>query len=289
MLSILTVRKLSLQLARDDGVPYFGLCSCEKRPHECFFWSDVLNAIKSKYGIDIVRSPFNFRVSDIGREEDFGIRSFRHWLLRKYCRLWRTLGYESESLFIQKASFFSLFPRRWALNRLFVVDAIRHITGAKTVIDSSKDPISMVDLYKLQQGNMKVIFITRDVRGNVWSYAKNGMPISIAAKNWNKVNSRIRKCLGQIAKSDWTQLKYEDLCADTVKVTGELWEFLGHENFNFKENLQTRQWHTIGGNKIRKKSLTNIMEDLSWHQHISIRDLELINRIAGREASTLGY
>ena len=283
------LEKMSLQFARDDGVPYLGRCSCGMRPHACPVWAQVADAITREYGIDIVRHPFRFRVSDIGREEDFGVRSFRHWLLRKYCRLWRLLGYGTGLFYLQNIGSLSLFPRRWARNRLFVINSIRRITGVKTVIDSSKDPVSMVDLYRLHQGNMKIILITRDVRGNVWSVAKHGVSVSTAAKTWSKVNRRIRKCLCHVASSDLTQVKYESLCADPANVIRELWAFLGYDHVEGLEQVQYKTWHTIGGNKIRQSALNGIVEDISWQQNLSAEDLELIHHIGGREARILGY
>ena len=115
------LEKMSLQFARDESAPYQGLCSCGNRPQKCPFWAQVANVITEQYDINISDVPFRFRVSDIGREEDYGIRSLRHWFLYKYCRFWRTMGYGCNSLFLQNISFLSLFPRRWAMNRLFVV------------------------------------------------------------------------------------------------------------------------------------------------------------------------
>jgi len=283
------LEKMSLQFAREEA-PYPGLCSCGYRPKKCFVWAQVADAVARQYSVDIVNNPFRFRISDVGREEDFGVRSFWHWLLRTYCRSWRILAYGRGLPSLQSISSLSLFPRRWAKNRLFVINTIRQIMGSTTVIDSSKDPISMVDLYRLHQGNMKVIFITRDVRGNVWSYAKHGRTSVItAAKNWSKVNRRIRKCLCHVASGDWTQVKYEDMCTAPDNVTRKLWTFLGHDHAESLQQMENKTWHTIGGNKIRRSALNGIVEDFSWKQHLSAEDLELIHHVAGQEAKILRY
>lgn len=212
--------RMSLRFARDEA-PYFG-CSCGMRPHACPVWAQVADAIMREYTIDIVSHPFRFRISDVNIREDFGVRSFLPRLLRKYRCLWLLLGYGRGSSTLQHIGSLSLFPRHWARNRLFITSTIGRITGTTMVIDGSKDPFSMMDLYRLHQGNMKVIFITRDVRGNVWSHAKLGDSVSTAARSWSKVNYRTRKRLRHITSSNWTQVKYEYLCVDPANVINEL-------------------------------------------------------------------
>lgn len=283
------LEKMSLQFARDESAPYLGLCSCGKRPKECFFWTQVADAIMEKYGIDFAIDPWRFRVSDIGREEDYGIRSIHHRLLYKYYRFWRILAYERRSSFGSVMSCLSIFPKRWAMNRLFVVDRIRQITGSTTVIDSSKDPVSMIDLYRLRQGSMKVVFITRDVRGNVGSKVKRGASVSTGAKAWCTVNSRIRKCLRHLNPSDWIHVRYEELCDAPATIVARVWAFLGYDDAINAQETVHRAWHTIGGNKIRYSDLDKIVEDMSWRQRLSTNDLGVIRAIAEEEIALLGY
>lgn len=282
------LERFSLQFARADGKSFRGLCSCGLRPEACPMWSKVADAIEEEYGINIVKDPFGFRVSNIGREADFQYRSVRHWLQRKYSRMWRILGYGSGSQVLQHIASLSLVAEIWARNRFFVVDTVRRVTGSKIIVDSSKDPVSMVDLYRLHQENMKVIFMTRDVRGNVRSLAKHGVSASAAASEWSKTNRRVRKYLRHVASDDVTQIKYEDLCADPANEIGRLWDFLGCEQTEFSQ-VQRKTWHTIAGNKTRFRDLEGVRADVAWQKDLSADDLRLIHRIAGPESRVLEY
>ena len=47
--------------------------------------------------------------------------------------------------------------------------------------------------------------------------------------------------------------------------------------------------HTIGGNKIRLSAIGSVREDLSWREHLSRRNLRLIDSLSLKLARQLGY
>ena len=84
-------------------------------------------------------------------------------------------------------------------------------------------------------------------------------------------------------------MNWTDMCAAPDNVISKLWAFLGHDHVGSLQQTQHKIWHTIGGNKIRHSDLDGIVEDVSWRQHLSDKDLETIFHVAGKEATTLGY
>jgi hypothetical protein len=170
-----------------------------------------------------------------------------------------------------------------------VADALRQAAGARVVIDSSKDAVSMVDLYAANQGRMKVIFLTRDVRANVWSQVKTGSSVQAAVRTWNRVNRTTLQCLDNIARADWVQVKYEELCANPDKVVRRLWAFVGRNGAADVQETRAKSWHTIGGNKIRKSSVKEIREDLTWRANLSANDIKTIESTAKSTCRLLGY
>jgi len=281
------LEKLSLQFARDHA-PYPGLCSCGKRPNDCETWRAVADAVRERCGVDLGREPFRFRVSDVGLEEDFGLRALPHWLLHHSSRWWRYLSYRHRPRAVGRPG-----QRRpchqWVANRLFVADVIRHKTGARTVVDASKDYLAMRDIYDSDGATVKILFISRDVLGTVSSELREGQTVTSAAKAWVKVNARILELLEGVAETDWMHVRYEDLCRDTVGTAERLCRFIGYEYDPAMADLSRRHHHTIGGNRVRFRAIGSVEEDLSWKQTLSAADVRAIERIAGPLAKRLGY
>jgi hypothetical protein len=184
------VEKLSLQLARET-FPYPGMCSCGRRPLDCERWRAVIDAVRVQRGVDIVREPFAFRVSDVGKEEDYGRRAPAHWLLNASTRAARYAAYTRGGELLGMPGLLR-FSRRWVENRLLVADAILAVTGASAVIDNSKDPLGMRDVVSFGPDEARVLFLTRDPRACVYSTLRLGMRTAEgAARDWVDVNETI--------------------------------------------------------------------------------------------------
>lgn len=279
------LEKLSLQFARGER----GKCSCQKHPAECDFWRAVCEEIRSVYGVDLRSDPFRFRVSDVGLEEDRGIRALRHWLLYRSSRLLRYLGYARIPLAHYSAEL-TRAHRSWAKNRVFVWDTIRKLTGAKVVVDSSKDALCARDLYSQVGERLKLIFLTRDVRGNVWSCMKRAPNCrQIETHRWITTNERARRLLRDVPESDRLHVKYEDLCHDLHGTLNKLCQFLGLTFTPAMCESNSHETHTIGGNRVRYTGVTKVKEDRAWEENLSSEDLEQIEIAAGPLSRQLGY
>lgn len=279
------LEKLSLQFARGKR----GKCSCEKHPAECAFWRRVCDEIRKEYGVDMRTTPFRFRVSDVGLEEDRGIRAPSHWLLYRNSRLLRYLGYARVPL-VHYALSLTRAHRSWARNRVFVWNTIRKLTGAKVVVDSSKDVLCARDLYDQVGGRLKLIFLTRDVRGNVWSYMKRDPNCRrVETQRWITTNQRARRLLQDVPENDHLHLKYEDLCRDLSGTLNRLCQFLGLSFTPAMCEANGHETHTIGGNRIRYAGVTKVKEDRAWEEKLSAEDLKQIEIAAGPLSRQLGY
>jgi hypothetical protein len=288
LLCVGELQKLSLQLSRET-VPYPGVCSCGKRPFDCDRWRPVFEAVRATYGVDMVQSPFAFRVSDIGKEEDFGVRAFPHWLLHMSARALRYLAYSSIGTSTGAARWLP-FNRKWVANRLFVAQTLLETTGARGVIDSSKDGIGMRDLVTECREPLKVIFLTRDPYSSAHSTMKRGRgDAASAAADWTRVNGTIMNLLDGVPRDQWTHLKYEDLCADPGATARRLCEFLGYGFDPKMLDLARMDHHTIGGNAIRFKPIGGIKADDGWKARLSQEEVRSIDAATGTLARRLGY
>lgn len=284
------VGKLSLQYIRHEKGKYPGCCSCGLVPMECPAWRNVALSIAKKYHVDLPKRPFDFRVSDIGLEEDWGIRAPSHWVYYKVHRIARHLGYGLAARADILKRVLTRSGKRWADNRFFVAKILADLSASSAVVDSSKDHLGMRDVYDNGHGRVRIIFLTRDVRGNVWSTLKRNQKRDAKeiADGWVIANKRILAMLKSVRRQDWLHVKYEDLCEDPARLCQDLCAFLGYE---FEPSMldSGSNHHTIGGNRIRYGRIEAVKQDFSWTDGLSPDQISDIKMAAGHFASSLGY
>ncbi len=278
---------LALQIYRDHRTRWVGTCSCEERPQECERWGPVLEKLKQNHGADLVSKPFSWRISDVGLEEEFGVRAPAHWVWYKFHRLVRTLSYRFHSVFSKP---FDKTYHTWIKNRDMVARYYAEQAGVNAVVDASKDPLQMRDILQWSSLPVKVIFLTRDVRGLAWSaLRKKRLTVPQAASEWEKLNGRIVKLLKNVDTSAWCQVSYEALCENPDRELDRIHDFLGIERVSLTPDQERKKRHTIAGNRTRFRDLDEIREDKAWQDNLTAADLDQIKQIAGPVAEQLGY
>jgi hypothetical protein len=292
---------LSLQCYREEGrTKWTARCGCGERPFDCSIWKDILNQVHEDFGVDMQKNPFAWHVSDVGLEEEYRSLAPRKipliWARNKFWRLWRYAHYSQSSILRSITQCYR--PQiSWAQNRSFIIEKFAEKLKARAVVDASKDALGMCDMYYYSPLPVKILFITRDCRGSVWSMAKHAKSeqerakkVLQGAQTWITVNKRIMNCLRPIPSSDWLHIKYEDLCHNPLQTMNTIFNFLGFEN---RPDILTNtaiQEHTIAGNKIRLSgNITHIREDTAWSENLTPDELRNIIRLTGDFATTLGY
>jgi hypothetical protein len=283
------LKKFSLQFARtEDNATYAGLCSCGQRPMQCPIWSHVAHRIAGQYGVDMAKNPFGFRVSELGWEEDYGIRSLYHRFLRKYYRGWHYANYYRVP-FLQRLSWLAL-QGQWPANTLFVADAIREIQNARAVVDASKDGVRMRYMHAACQGDLRVIYLTRGPKATVWStIRRQAGTLQSGLAMYCKVNSRLLRLLNDLPAHDWIHIRHEDLCAEPERTVKRACDFLGYDYDARMLQLPLEGRHTIGGNGVRFRKLGRIRQSLAWRENLSHAAVQEIDRRTRPLAEKLGY
>lgn len=278
---------LSLQLFRDENTRWIGRCSCGLRPYDCQMWGAIIKDVNKEFHVDMVAEPFSLRLSDVGTHEEFSSPGFREVIRYRSHRLIRTLFYNYG---FSLPNILSTIYRDWITKRDFIAEKYAEYASADVVVDASKDHLHMVDINRYSKLPHKFIFLTRDVRGNVWSAIKReGVSAEKEAKDWARLNGRIVKVLRHIDKEKYIQVKYEDLCKNPDKELQRISEFVGIEYSTSSANDEIKKRHTIAGNKIRFKEISRIKQDLAWRDNLSKDDLSMVRRYAGPMANMLGY
>jgi hypothetical protein len=278
---------LALQIYRDHKTRWVGQCSCEERPNVCPHWRAVIDDIKKVHGFDLMNNPFRWRISDVGVEEEYGVRAPLAWLWYKFHRLVRSYAYQNE---VPRATPWDSTYQGWIENRDFVATSYAKNRDVQAVVDASKDPLQMRDIAKYSKLPVKILFLTRDVRGLVWSAVKKKrLPALEEARSWTKLNKRTFNLLQGIDPSLWMQVKYEDLCADPEASLDQIHEFIGIPRASLAPLEEKARRHTIAGNRTRFRVLDEIREDLGWMENLDEADLRMIDREAGEMSTKLGY
>jgi hypothetical protein len=293
MVNVGEVERLSIQFARMNSANRPGLCSCGKRPTDCPVWGAVVEAVRREHGVSLPDDPFGWQVSNMGRERDGKWRTPLSVLARQWYILFRLARYYDVPV-LKWCSGLSLVHRRWVNHRFFVAGVVKKMTGAETVIDASKEAVGMRDVYDFGTGTVKIIFLTRDVHGVVWSEVKRMKGRRNAtrfARRWAAVNRRILRFLEGVPHRDWIHVKYEGFCADSTGTLRRLCDFLGHayDPAMAAGPFGGEKSHTIYGNSIRFTNIQAIREDLTWHQQLTPAEIDTVDQIAGPMMKQLGY
>ncbi len=298
---------LPLQIARDETTKWVGECSCGERPLNCPMWGKVLSRIQDDEDVDFQANPFAWKISDVGMEEEYrGSAPFRSPFVWARNRFWRVVRYAQyySPRFIRALLDVYRPQAAWGGNRSKLAVEIARVNGVDAIVDSSKDPLDMLDVYENATIPVKIVHLTRDARGNIYSMVKKlgpndarEGPVTKAAHDWVKVNRRIWKLAQQVPQEDCMHIRYEEICRDPSGTMRRLFEFLGlapHDVVSSQaaddDAGDSDQGHTIGGNKIRFTSeKLDIKEDFRWRENLTSDDLDIVRRIARPMSDQLGH
>lgn len=296
---------MPLQIARDGSTKWVGECSCGERPLDCPMWGEALRRIEAAEGVSFAEDPFHWRFSDVGMEEEYRgrapLRSPLVWARNRFWRLLRYMQYTAPGFLRPLLNMYR--PQvRWGQNRSKLATEIAAVNGVDAIVDASKDPLDMLDVYENATIPVKIIHLTRDARGNIFSMIKRLKPgdprtgpVTRAAQDWVKVNRRIWSLAKQVPEADCLHVHYEDICRDPAGTMQRLFAFIGLEHHDVvgsqaADDGDSDQGHTIGGNKIRFTSeKLHIKEDFRWRENLTEDDLEIVRRIAGPLSDALGH
>ena len=206
------VDQLPLQIVRDGvNTKWVGLCSCGKRPIDCDIWGAIIDDISSDLAFDLSDYPFAFPVSDVGLAQEYGWKQPVAYMKYAMHRVVR------DACFRFGNQLPSIFPyRSWVRNREVVYRALADKHSVSAIVDASKDAMQMSDLFCYAELPIKVLFLTRDVRGNAWSaIRRKDNSAANEARNWVSVNRLIHSRLMAMPKSSWMHIKYDFFCVES--------------------------------------------------------------------------
>jgi hypothetical protein len=258
------------------------VCSCGVLPMECPRWIAVRDGIRERCGADIFTSPWSFPVS-LERPQNHMESALRLW-----ARFWNYLAFAGNLPVLGRLA---AGADQLIRNTHVVIDLVRRLAGTRIVVDSSKDYLRMRELYaSFAPGEMKVIYLTRDGRGCLWSSLKRNMAdVPSFAREWATNQRRTLTMLRSVRRQDQYRLHYEALCIDPETTLRKLCRFFGVDFDPAMLALSPDEHHTIAGNRIRTSRGMTVRVDTSWQENLTAAQLVTFDRIAGEVNRQLGY
>lgn len=192
------------------------------------------------------------------------------------------------------------------LSRLY--SAVREESGARVIIDSSKDPSYAYVLANLPNVDLHVVHLVRDSRAVAHSWLRkkikhetqNGgkkvyMPRRGPAESsvgWMRANL-LMEPLGLCGAKRLT-VRYEDLVRDLCSVLGEVLALLGEQDSDLAfldgDKTSLAAAHTVAGNPMRfRRGSIELRPDEEWRSGMQSADRRLVTAMTWPLLSKYGY
>ena len=280
---------LAMQLARQPGVCSVGelsgtrhrarpgyKCSCGAELVQCDFWRRV-SAAMAKRGF-----AFDPRTAET---------DIRNAPSRYARRLLRPM-HRGRLLELVRDAGLNLSPggraylRRHQALKTALAESVLECSGDSVLVDSSKLGVQLKYQLRNPRMDVKVIWLVRDGRAVACSLMRNQkVPMAEAAYEWRRFYEEADAIVRRLDRSQWRQVRYEELCAEPERTLGELWPFLGmpHE---VPEGAH-KELHVLGHDT--RLNMGRARPNEKWRSELSAADLEVFESVAGRLNRELGY
>jgi hypothetical protein len=192
-----------------------------------------------------------------------------------------------------------------------LLDTLCQITGATTVVDSSKVGIRLKYLLRNREIDVRVVRLIRDGRAVSLTYkdpynfadAKNPAlraggsggdrdrekkNIRDAAYEWRRSNEEAELAVARLKNDRYIEIRYEDLCLSTDLTLKGIYRFLGVSSAAVYRDFRAKPQHVIG-NGMRLDTTSQIQLDERWKTSLSEEDRALFDTVAGTLNRKYGY
>lgn len=284
------------------GNPEQYRCSCKEFIKQCGFWQAVAAAMAQ-------RSYPGFDITDAG-SNIFETRS--RYMSRLLAPLHRGVVLETvRDLALSLSPAWRAHLRETNKRNLALIESLLSVTGASLVVDSSKLALRLKYLLRVSALEIKVVRVIRDGRAvsltymDDWNFADAANPelrgggagirrppprrsMAEAAHEWKRSNEAADCLTATLADNQWTEVRYEELCADPEATLRRLTNFIGLEPEQTTLDFRSHEQHVIG-NGMRMDSGSEIRLDDRWKAHLSAEELRTFDKVAGGLNRKYGY
>lgn len=165
-------------------------------------------------------------------------------------------------------------------NRVLIKESLAGKPGATVIFDSSGNLERLERLSRSRiskEYSLKVVFLTRDARGVVFSASQRGYDLGRwrpslirAAMSWRFRNSQYLEFYSCVPRRARLHVTYEHLTTRPEQALFELFDFIGVPRQDVLSDWRNTQHHTFAGNKrLRRSTQTEIIPDRKWSEELS--------------------
>lgn len=277
----------------ERGISENWMCGCGKNFNECPFWQKVVEYIKIKNArFDVNKlSKYNRLSKDIRKK--YKLRA-RYFLLQPKKKIIESFKYVEDYVNI--------------LSDLY--NSIKEISGAKVIVDTSKDPYYALFLSHIPNIELYIVHLVRDPRAVVFSQvfrkkkqiaAKNSefimgnelSPLK-SLRNWMWKNFIINKFLNN-RNFNYSRIRYEDFVEGPLDNLLKINKFIVENEDCAKNVINGRSFrpktsHVFSGNPNRLlKGIVKINADEEWRSKLPNIWKIIIPSIAFWQIKKYGY
>ena len=195
----------------------------------------------------------------------------------------------------------------WKQRNVAIYQAVADVTGKRVIIDSSKSPLRARALCLTSELDVRLVHLTRDVRGVAWSrlkayrkapklgFGKDHPPTPVwrSVAYWGVMNM-----LGSMVRRSYPDcpsllVRYEDYTTEPMREFGRISEVVGLDYTQIAERLiagqPVRPQHTSAGNPVRMQGAIRLSPDYEWMEKLPESDRATCWRLASWMMRSYGY
>ena len=265
------------------------LCSCGVPVKSCLFWRRIIHSLSDKLEHDLLKDPYflnlglvkSIDVIDTSRQTAMYLAHRK--IVRGLIYLEQRHGFAVGRLFRQEF-------QNSIENNLLLYDTALMLSGSKMIVDSSKDYLKAIEAYKKSPNNVRIIILSRDGRGVLYSRLKRGVSRKEGVKNWlNYYKRGIPVIKRNVPKEHFFYIKYEDIVEQTTYSLRRVCDFIGLPYVDSMIDFSNYPHHITNGNNMRLSREIAIKLDESWKTKLTDKDSDYFMRKAGKVNQILGY
>ncbi len=209
------------------------VCSCLQRVRSCPVWLKIIKNMGDRTGINYLNDPYSLNLGyhiakvivdrkhqtpiyKTRRKFKVGLRYLELRFGMEFCKFLLNDVYESID------------------TNFLLYDSAREILHVDMIVDSSKEYLKAVGIYKRRPENVRIIFLTRDGRGVFYSNLKRNNSKKRSLYSYRNFYTRSIPLLKRhVDRKHIIRVRYEDLVKDTRKQLKRICGFVGLE-FEFE-------------------------------------------------------
>lgn len=258
-------------------------CGCGQPFRSCPFWTEVLDRAFGPAGASAASAAF--------------LATQRRALRARYAPLLLVAGWERSPRLRAEAATLGVLGRLYA--------AVRDVSGARVVVDSSKLPSYGALLGAAPDVDLSVVHLVRDPRAAAFSWRRakalrDGGPATTMQSRSAARSALLWSYWNLVAARGWPRgerslrLRYEDLTADPRASIGEILRLLGDTGLQVPiaahGTAQIAASHTVAGNPDRfRTGEVVIRTDDEWERAMPARDRLVVSALTAPLRPRFGY